>query len=80
MDLSTENMIQALEAALREAGALAANYSFSILGAVILLVVGLIVNSMQDAHHEEDAANTDAYRDEVLARLDRHLERLLTER
>ncbi|MCB1452343.1 MAG: mechanosensitive ion channel [Rhizobiaceae bacterium] len=43
MDFSTENMIQALEAALREAGALAANYSFSILGAVILLVVGLIV-------------------------------------
>ena len=37
---------------------------------VLNLVVGLIVNSMQDAHHEEDAANTDAYRDEVLARLD----------
>ena len=37
---------------------------------VLNLVVGLIVNSMQDAHHEEDVANTDAYRDEVLARLD----------
>ncbi|UYV37466.1 ion transporter [Rhodobacteraceae bacterium D3-12] len=38
--------------------------------AVVNLLVGLIVNSMQDAHHEEDAANTDAYRDDVLARLD----------
>ncbi|MDQ2090419.1 ion transporter [Marimonas arenosa] len=36
---------------------------------VLNLVVGLIVNSMQEAHHEEDVANTDAYRDEVLARL-----------
>jgi voltage-gated sodium channel len=33
------------------------------------LLVGLIVNSMQDAHHAEDAAATDAWRDEVLARL-----------
>ncbi len=38
--------------------------------AVVNLVVGLIVNSMQDAHHEEDNARTDAYRDEVMARLD----------
>ena len=38
--------------------------------AVVNLLVGLIVNSMQDAHHEEDVANTDAYRDDVLARLD----------
>ncbi|MCF3594781.1 ion transporter [Rhodobacteraceae bacterium LMO-12] len=38
--------------------------------AVVNLLVGLIVNSMQDAHHAEDAANTDAYRDDVLARLD----------
>jgi len=30
---------------------------------------GLIVNSMQDAHAEEDNAATDAYRDEVMARL-----------
>ncbi len=37
--------------------------------AVVNLLVGLIVNSMQDAHHEEDAANTDAYRDEVLTKL-----------
>ena len=37
--------------------------------AVVNLLVGLIVNSMQDAHHEEDTIATDAYRDEVLARL-----------
>ena len=36
---------------------------------VVNLVVGLIVNSMQDAHHAEDVERTDAYRDEVLARL-----------
>ena len=39
--------------------------------AVVNLVVGLIVNSMQDAHGEEAAEATDAYRDEVLARLER---------
>jgi voltage-gated sodium channel len=39
--------------------------------AVVNLVVGLIVNSMQDAHHEEDIEKTDSYRDEVMARLDR---------
>jgi voltage-gated sodium channel len=38
--------------------------------AVVNLLVGLIVNSMQDAHHEEDTAQTGAYRDEVLARLE----------
>ncbi|MBK1636128.1 ion transporter [Rhodovulum adriaticum] len=38
--------------------------------AVVNLLVGLIVNSMQDAHHEEDNQRTDAYRDEVLARLE----------
>ncbi len=37
--------------------------------AVVNLLVGLIVNSMQDAHHVEDNARTDDYRDEVLARL-----------
>lgn len=37
--------------------------------AVVNLLVGLVVNSMQDAHHEEDNARTDAYRDEVLDRL-----------
>ncbi|SDF79689.1 voltage-gated sodium channel [Sulfitobacter delicatus] len=37
--------------------------------AVVNLLVGLIVNSMQDAHHEETNAKTDDYRDEVLARL-----------
>ncbi len=37
--------------------------------AVVNLLVGLIVNSMQDAHHAEDTANTDAYRDEVIERL-----------
>lgn len=38
--------------------------------AVVNLLVGLIVNSMQDAHHEEDNAATDAYRDEVMLRLE----------
>ncbi len=38
--------------------------------AVVNLIVGLIVNSMQDAHHAEDTVKTDAYRDEVLARLE----------
>ncbi len=37
--------------------------------AVVNLLVGLIVNSMQDAHSEEANATTDAYRDEVLSRL-----------
>lgn len=31
--------------------------------------VGLIVNSMQDAHSAEEGERTDAYRDEVLERL-----------
>jgi voltage-gated sodium channel len=47
--------------------------------AVVNLVVGLIVNSMQDAHHQEDAAKTDTYRDEVLRRLDR-IEASMTDR
>ncbi len=38
--------------------------------AVVNLVVGLIVNSMQDAHHADEGERTDAYRDEVLARLE----------
>ena len=37
--------------------------------AVVNLLVGLIVNSMQDAHQQESVAETDAYRDEVLKRL-----------
>jgi voltage-gated sodium channel len=37
--------------------------------AVVNLLVGLIVNSMQDAHHAEDVERTDSYRDEVLSRL-----------
>jgi voltage-gated sodium channel len=37
--------------------------------AVVNLLVGLIVNSMQDAHHADDVAATDAHRDEVLAKL-----------
>ncbi len=36
---------------------------------VLNLVVGLVVNSMQDAHHLEADAQTDSYRDEVLGRL-----------
>jgi voltage-gated sodium channel len=38
--------------------------------AVVNLVVGLIVNSMQEAHAEESNAATDAYREEVLRRLE----------
>ncbi len=38
--------------------------------AVVNLLVGLIVNSMQDAHAEEGNAATDAYRDEVMKKLD----------
>ena len=38
--------------------------------AVVNLLVGLIVNSMQDAHHQEDNAATDAYRDDVMAKLE----------
>jgi len=47
--------------------------------AVVNLLVGLIVNSMQDAHHEEDVVKTDAYRDEVIKRLE-SIERRLSER
>jgi len=37
--------------------------------AVVNLLVGLIVNSMQDAHAAEENSRTDAYREEVMARL-----------
>ena len=37
--------------------------------AVVNLLVGLIVNSMQEAHHEEENAETGAYRDSVNERL-----------
>ena len=38
--------------------------------AVVNLVVGLIVNSMQDAHAAEEVAATEAHREEILRRLD----------
>ena len=38
--------------------------------AVVNLLVGLIVNSMQDSHNEEEIQRTDAHREEVLRRLD----------
>lgn len=38
--------------------------------AVVNLLVGLIVNSMQDAHQVESTEATDAYRDDVLEKLD----------
>jgi voltage-gated sodium channel len=44
--------------------------------AVVNLLVGLIVNSMQDAHAVESNAATDAYRDEVLKRLEAIEQRL----
>ena len=37
--------------------------------AVVNLLVGLIVNSMQDAHHEVSNAETDAHRVDVSERL-----------
>jgi voltage-gated sodium channel len=47
--------------------------------AVVNLLVGLIVNSMQEAHGAEEVQKTDAYRDEVLSRL-RTIEARLEER
>lgn len=47
--------------------------------AVVNLIVGLVVNSMQDAHAAESNAATDAYRDEVLDRL-RKIEEQLNNR
>ncbi len=44
--------------------------------AVVNLLVGLIVNSMQEAHAEESNAATDSYRDEVLKRLEEIEQRL----
>ncbi|MEM7753420.1 MAG: ion transporter [Pseudomonadota bacterium] len=38
--------------------------------AVVNLVVGLIVNSMQDAHAQEEVAATEAYRQEIVKRLE----------
>ncbi len=38
--------------------------------AVVNLLVGLIVNSMQEAHAEESNAATDEYRSEIMARLE----------
>lgn len=46
--------------------------------AVVNLLVGLIVNSMQDAHEKEGDEKTDAYRDLVLERLEA-IEKRLTE-
>ena len=37
--------------------------------AVVNLLVGLIVYSMREAHHEEDKAQATDYREEVLQRL-----------
>ncbi|MGB3246825.1 MAG: ion transporter [Sulfitobacter sp.] len=51
--------------------------------AVVNLLVGLIVNSMQDAHHEEADAETGAYRDEVTAKLvviEKQLDQLMKDR
>lgn len=38
--------------------------------AVVNLVVGLIVNSMQEAHAEEEVAATEAHREEIIRRLE----------
>ena len=47
--------------------------------AVVNLLVGLSVNSMQDAHSVEEVAATDQYRDDVLARLEA-IEKALSKR
>ncbi len=47
--------------------------------AVVNLVVGLIVNSMQEAHSEEEVAATEAYREEIIHRLEA-IEKKLNER
>ena len=44
--------------------------------AVVNVLVGLIVNSMHDAHSEEASEATDAYRDDVLNQLEKISERL----
>ncbi len=44
--------------------------------AVVNLLVGLIVNSMQDAHSEEETEATGAYRDQVMERLE-NIEKML---
>jgi voltage-gated sodium channel len=46
---------------------------------VVNLVVGLVVNSMQDAHSEEANEATDNYREDIVSRLER-IEALLEER
>jgi len=51
--------------------------------AVLNLLVGLVVNSMQEAHSEEEVAATDAYRDKVLSGIEdiqKRLEALERER
>jgi voltage-gated sodium channel len=48
--------------------------------AVVNLLVGLIVNSMQDAHNVDTNEKTDSYRDEVLARLTSIEQRLNSDR
>ena len=47
--------------------------------AVVNLIVGLVVNSMQDAHAAEANEATDSYRDEVLRRL-KDIEQQLNDR
>ncbi|NSX53556.1 ion transporter [Parasulfitobacter algicola] len=47
--------------------------------AVVNLLVGLIVNSMQEAHSQEENERTDAYRDQVMARLE-SIEKRLSEK
>ena len=41
--LDPENAFSAIQAAIRQASALVVSYSFSVLGAVLLLVIGFIV-------------------------------------
>ena len=51
--------------------------------AVMNLLVGSIVNSMQDAHHEDEHAEVLAHRDELMLRLDvieKKLDRLFKRR
>ena len=47
--------------------------------AVVNLLVGLVVNTMQDAYQEESRLETETYRDEVLRRLE-NIEKRLSDR
>ncbi|MBN9066974.1 MAG: hypothetical protein J0H60_11070, partial [Rhizobiales bacterium] len=48
MEATTDRLVEAGQSAVQAAGALAAQYAFSVLGAIILLVVGYIVAGLAE--------------------------------